>query len=367
MRDINPVYKRVLNKNYMIVEVDSEELQYYEYRMLEYAKPAGFITLEIRHIDDKNFIYYDISSKQSLVRILECKKWNTQDITNWIMSMGIGLGNLKTYMLSDTGIHLQPMYIYMDTLSFATELMYVPGLEMDFQKELSNLLSILIAHIDNRDEKAVRLIYSLYQESLHPESRFENLIDIVKQYTSNATPVVVNTEIGRGRMPMRMDTAMYGEKEKVDEDIRKGMEESTAVTREKEGEDDTNGRLDFLKIGNFWKHKKPKEELCTGLLSEHRDSVWILKSLDNTSDIRIDSSPFIIGRQKGLCDYILEADGVSRLHCKLEKYKEDMYLIYDLNSKNGTKVNQMLLENEEYCILHIGDMVEIAGLRYIVA
>lgn len=359
MRDIKPVYKRIQNKNYMIVEVSPEDLQYYEYPMLEYTKPKGFVDLEIRYIDDKSFIYYDISSKQSLARILEFKKLSADDVVVWIRSMNIAIENLHTYMLSDTGICLQAMYIYLDSLSFETEFMYVPGLDMDFQKEFSALLSMLIAHIDNRDERAVRLIYALYQTSLRPESRFEDFIDIIEYEISGGISG------DSSQKDTNMHTPLYKEIKHTKENIWQNKEESTPVLTTTESEVHIGSKLDFLGFSNLWKHKKEKEELCTSLLSEHKNKALILKSLDNKSDIRIDSSPFIVGRQKGLCDYILDAEGISRLHFKLEKYKEDSYLIYDLNSKNGTKVNQMVLENEEYCIIHIGDVIEVAGLRYI--
>lgn len=359
MRDIEPVYKRIQNKNYMIVEVSERDLQYYEYPMLEHTKPGGFINLEIRYIDDKSFVYYDISSKQSLARILEFKKLNADDIAAWIRSMNIAIENLHTYMLSDTGICLQEMYIYLDSLSFETEFMYIPGLDIDFQKEFSALLSMMITHIDNRDERAVRLIYALYQTSLRAECRFEDFMDIIEHGISDGISGNSSSKDTDIHAPI------YREVKYTKENIRRNNEEPTPVLTKTESEVPTGPKLDFLGFSNLWKHKKEKEELCTSLLSEHRDRAFILKSLDNKSDIRIDSSPFIVGRQKGLCDYILDVDGISRLHFKLEKYKEDSYLIYDLNSKNGTKVNQMVLENEEYCIIQTGDIIEVAGLRYI--
>ena len=81
-------------------------------------------------------------------------------------------------------------------------------------------------------------------------------------------------------------------------------------------------------------------------------------------NIELKYFPFVIGRQSRLCDFCLDREGVSRVHFRLEKI-DDASSICDLNSRNGIKVEDRKLENEEYCVVRRGYKIEVADLIYI--
>lgn len=84
---------------------------------------------------------------------------------------------------------------------------------------------------------------------------------------------------------------------------------------------------------------------------------------DIYDDIKINSFPFIIGKQKGFVDYCLDKETVSRYHVKITK-EEDGYYITDLNSTNGTCVNNNPLSCYQRTELKDKDQVTIAGIKY---
>ncbi len=84
----------------------------------------------------------------------------------------------------------------------------------------------------------------------------------------------------------------------------------------------------------------------------------------DTEDIPIPYFPFIIGKHKGLADYVLDKDTVSRFHLRCDKQAETC-TITDLNSTNGTSVRGRLLAANETAEVNPGDEVEIAQMRYI--
>jgi len=55
------------------------------------------------------------------------------------------------------------------------------------------------------------------------------------------------------------------------------------------------------------------------------------------------------------CNLILAQAGISRNHCKIVE-KEDQFLLEDLNSKNGTRVNGVYVKTVE---LSSGDIIQI--------
>lgn len=114
----------------------------------------------------------------------------------------------------------------------------------------------------------------------------------------------------------------------------------------------------------------PGEVMETRILTAQetrQKAVHYLLSLDKrTEDIPLAYFPFIIGKQSGIADFILNKDTVSRLHVKIEE-TENGYAVTDLNSTNGTRVRGEMLQNNETVPLEAGDEIYIAdnGYRFI--
>ncbi|MGC6174358.1 DUF6382 domain-containing protein [Lacrimispora sp. 38-1] len=109
------------------------------------------------------------------------------------------------------------------------------------------------------------------------------------------------------------------------------------------------------------------ELIQTVLLTNNQKDieVRILKSAGpGNQDIAITYTPFLIGKQEGLVDYVIDGDTISRIHAKIEKAGSD-YCISDLNSTNGTYVNGRLLETNETVLLNLGDEIFIANFAFI--
>ena len=73
--------------------------------------------------------------------------------------------------------------------------------------------------------------------------------------------------------------------------------------------------------------------------------------------------PILIGKQESLADFTIPDDTVSRLHVRIDQ-KDGGYTLTDLNSTNGTTVNNRKLEANEMVPLQVGDLVDIAGYHF---
>lgn len=104
----------------------------------------------------------------------------------------------------------------------------------------------------------------------------------------------------------------------------------------------------------------------TALLSDTsgEKALHTLTSLQaGAENIPISYYPFVIGKHKDLADFVLSKDTVSRFHIRLDR-DENRFLITDLNSTNGTKVNNRLLEANETVEIKPGDEIYIADIGY---
>ena len=156
------------------------------------------------------------------------------------------------------------------------------------------------------------------------------------------------------------------------------------------------GLLSLLMLGDvlmvkFGLMQGKEEKLCV-LEEERKDSSWkiLYEDVDESppapashmyiqhssplcrltalqpggEDILIGYYPFVIGKNKELADYVLSKDTVSRFHLRIDK-EEERYLVTDLNSTNGTRVNNYSLEANETVEIKPGDEIYIAEIGYV--
>ena len=77
-------------------------------------------------------------------------------------------------------------------------------------------------------------------------------------------------------------------------------------------------------------------------------------------EIRVDRTPFIIGKKPELADgVILYNKMVSRTHCRIDKTQEG-YTAADLNSANGTFINQRRIAGDCPVPIRNGDILRLA-------
>lgn len=108
----------------------------------------------------------------------------------------------------------------------------------------------------------------------------------------------------------------------------------------------------------------PEPEMNTALLW-NGDGIKENRKLvsEDGNTITLPYYPFIIGKQEGLCDYVIPKSTVSRLHLRVDE-TEDGYQVTDLNSTNGTYVNGRCLDANETAAIEPGDEIGIADLKF---
>ncbi|WP_193774511.1 FHA domain-containing protein [Vallitalea guaymasensis] len=87
------------------------------------------------------------------------------------------------------------------------------------------------------------------------------------------------------------------------------------------------------------------------------------KDGDIVNKVIISSNPFIIGKLDSQVDHIIENSSVSRIHCKIIE-EDGQYYIIDLNSKNGTYLDEERLVSNKRYQLHDGTHVAISNCEY---
>lgn len=109
-------------------------------------------------------------------------------------------------------------------------------------------------------------------------------------------------------------------------------------------------------------HTDEREEATTLLSAVHAQPQAALIHEESHTKFLLVHPMTIVGKLPGTAQIILKEATVSRIHARIV-YKEDEYYLEDLNSKNGTYVNECLLENRESLKLKSGDRIKFADVE----
>lgn len=422
-------YERQMCHNYLIVKPDKGQCESYECRMLMENVIEGLLKFRFQQTEDGICYFYEITSKQPLSRMLEGRPVSRNEIVKLISSIAEILDRMEGYLFQESRILLEPEYIYIDPDNFQVFLCLIPGREADFPKNMELLLQYILKKVNHKEKDTVLLVYRLYQESQKEFYGMNDLLKWLSQ-DREIPAAEEKKETEEPMKPIKEwqepDSVKGGwENRKKQENWKKRIACTAAVLLAPGAVWFVKGSHFFtehpmLLIGWYgvWGivgiimwimnriSKMPVEKdsfmyineklpeismpesevgkpevlerdlgetgsvMETQILNDHREQkegMRYLLSLDKrTEDIPIPYFPFIIGKQSGIADFVLNKDAVSRLHVKLEDTGAG-YKITDLNSTNGTMVRGMMLQNNETVSLEPGDEIYIAdnGFRFI--
>lgn len=96
-----------------------------------------------------------------------------------------------------------------------------------------------------------------------------------------------------------------------------------------------------------------------------QDIEYKLYALDNKNKrhIELTKFPFTIGKMAGCVDFVLTDDSISRLHARIEKQGDKIFLT-DMNSMNGTYKNGLRMNPSETVEIEPGDEIRFGKLNY---
>ncbi|MDO5154364.1 MAG: DUF6382 domain-containing protein [Eubacteriales bacterium] len=149
--------------------------------------------------------------------------------------------------------------------------------------------------------------------------------------------------------------------ENVEQTVPRYDDEKVVVhpaSDEYEDDVETYGETSLLRISDMsFERQTVKEE-------KHGPLILSSFMKERYPTIHIDSST-VVGCMQAGCNYLLKERGISRMHAKLMRKNDGLYVL-DLNSTNGTYLNGEILESGEEYILEEGDIIAFAKCEFLV-
>ena len=118
--------------------------------------------------------------------------------------------------------------------------------------------------------------------------------------------------------------------------------------------------------GGVWQESNTEDtgNKETVLIAEKAEELRELKCTRDGKTYSLKELPVILGKMKGKVDICIEDESVSRMHVRFFESGQ-VVCMEDLNSKNGSSVNDIGLESHEKVELSPGDRIRIGLVDFI--
>ncbi len=397
-------YKRTYKESYLIITGTLGSYQYEE-MMLKENELKTLLTFYTMDVNGKTQFWYDISSKQSIKDYLEQNPISFELLIRIFAAIMVAFEEVAKYLLRTEHILLSAETIYVSRQEGQeVYLCYYPG-DQDGKCGLSDFMNHIIGVLDYADDDLTRLCYSLYEMTLDEHTTIGDLYEYIQENLPEDYIQASNMPRGYStgnNCACQKEEHIYAEgDEHIDsveniatyDDMEEPVDEEVAqrefdfggnVLEEIFNRIRSKGLEIYDMIMSWQKDKKDKTEdnkplendliiepepvECepTVFLGAKSNKVYgSLRYIGNEkeSDYIIDSNIFRIGTH-GANDACLNSQTVSRHHAKINEIDNHFY-IQDLNSTNGTFLNDIMLNYSQSYELNPGDRITFADVPYI--
>lgn len=396
-------YKIDGNQNFIIIKYDGSEKYSYMLQMIINNKIEGILPLRIKKINNTDQFYYNITSKISMESAFARKKMSYEDIKKFVLDLEYTMENLREYLLDSDKLVLDFPYIFMDVKSKRYNFCYYPENNIITNEGIKGVFMQILENLDHEDKMAIVLGYGLGQICERENFTVLELAEFVREtqseerekakeqneYTVNEVfetqknedrhvseslkgqNIKLNRNKHGKRKKLNWLARLFNRKFKSEEQLllEKDFDLNNNINKAKcEVDYNSKIRLDSDIIMEKINEKNIETDENTVLLIKNISGVSLtLRSLDEEKTLSIvpDKFPYIIGKSKRSSDYQLDNVAVSRVHVRINE-EVDGYLIEDLNSTNGTFVNENQLEPHTPERINIGDKITLADTEFII-
>ena len=353
-------FVRSLNCNYERLLLDKmPEERRYQYCILSRGGIRGLLSCSLRYINGFAYLYYDISSKQSVKQLFGMRSITRNWVKDFVWSLGQIRQELERFLLDIGNVLFYPEQIFQNLESNVFSFLYVPYYDGDCG--LGQLMEFWVEHIDYDDELLVDFVYHMYEQiEQNGEIYLQSQIfeDVKKLDEPDSLPEKMPRLEERVTVEEQPEEkkhffGIFENRKKKNRELRDSYRHEMQEMMEERAvaEDTVFGEEcgQTIYIEEMKETENVPGQLCTS---------------DGKKIALLDKSVVAIGKKKEETDVVLGDMSVSRLHARIVK-EENTYFIEDLNSTNGTFKNGLRLQPYEKRKLEKGDEIRIGRVELV--
>lgn len=398
---------RILHKGNTI---QRENIEHVSVKMLESTSIPNVLPLIVEQLDTQLCIQYDITGLQTLKEYTSTKGFYMDDLYQLLQSIvsiveqnGSQLLDLNKFCLYSEDL------IYVETHLHKLRLMYIPLKQIEynqpFQHDILALISNLSEKIVDFNPPQYKRLFEVLQNPNFQLDHLKQIIASLPDQLQNESEIEQSVETPAH--PKESKNPILSIKQGVGVILLAGawgyyyaspseiaMYVASVLT----------GVSLYLLAGRYFKKKKieevreqpvveteifrvPVNPISSPSVEQPRfvnaDPTVLLHSetqrtnpvpqramkqvaqlalrMQSGQKIIVSHTPYTIGRNEDVVDYVFATVGVSRAHCQIVKLNDVDYGIKDLQSKNGTKLNGVKIEPSKVYKIQSGDVIKVSS------
>lgn len=384
------VYERNVSRSYMKIPAGIDAS--FDEQMMLKKHLSGLLPVEKCYVNGAGQYWYNISGKQALDTYCKMKTIGVAFIEKIILSICNELEILEWNLIDVNCMVLDPELIFIGNGSEEIVFTIYPGSKHEVFSELQHLMEYLLTKVDHKDKDAVHAAYGIYEMTLNESYSIMDIKDAILDAR------------GKSKEESEIKEHHYTENEIVDSRKRENTSKYIKKDAETMLQSEHGKKIwDFAKIKDWWEniiqlfHKTPQEfihkkeklqkeemqivyptqvetEKMSIQPSEIHPTVCLsqpgkgargflrYEGFEHYPDFQIQGGACTIGKEEGV-ELLLDKNTISRIHAKIERL-EGSYYIEDLNSTNGTFLNEEPLIYKKRTALKENDIIRFADIRY---
>ena len=92
-------FKREMNRNYMVLHPETEMNETYSLRMLSENRITGLLPFREKRVDGESYLYFNITSKQALSRMMEYRSFTAKEIRQIMEDLLMAMASLEKFLM----------------------------------------------------------------------------------------------------------------------------------------------------------------------------------------------------------------------------------------------------------------------------
>lgn len=370
---------RSMHCNYERILLDKQpEEKKYQYCILNRGGIKGLLPCSLRYLNGLAYLYYDVTSKQNITQLYGKRCITRAWLKDFMWSLEQIHTELARFLLDESNILWYPEQIFQDLESNIFSFLYIPYYEGE--GSFLKFLEYLVEHIDYEDEVLVECVYKMYEQceqngEIYLQAQiFEDAKLLNRERVENENIPISLTEKATIMSEDASESypASGNEWEEEKQAVKKGFWYLLDGKRRRDKNARTQYRqnMQMAMEGYAVAEEIPYGDKAEAEEEEYGKTVYIEEAKISREIIRrlytpdgriiaqLNSDSFTIGKKKGEVDLVLEDFAVSRMHARISKEEDGLYL-EDLNSTNGTYKNGLRMQPYERRKLEEGDEIKM--------
>ncbi len=355
----NITYERSIHKSFM--KIPAIEDTCLDEKLIFHKEYRGILPVEKCFVNSEGQYWYNITGKQALDNFCKVNSIDLEFFELLILRICSQLEILEWNLIDTRCLVIDPELIFVNPDGNEVSFILYPDLNKDFFEEFQKLMEYLLTKINHEDREGMKQPYRIYELALTRAFRMEDLKQVIlsgkeKEVTiEKVEPLpepVMEAVVEEENQPREVERKIREWTERIKEIICRAKKTKNDIPMVVYPEE----QMEEPQVVEI----NPTICLAAGL--QEPKGILLYEGTGGYPDFNLEKEMCILGKHPRARLH-LDKDTISQFHAKFD-YLEDVYYIEDMNSTNGTIVNDEVLNYKEKKALFPGDLIRFADVKY---